>query len=105
MLFEDAELARVVSDPLVLVLRHGNDGTARLVSAFADDVHERDVRSGFVGRPDHLVDLPDDGLVLGNAVLSKAHRPCSRSASEMSTQRYPESALPTAIAGKGLPPG
>jgi hypothetical protein len=49
MLFEDAELARVVSDPLVLVLRQGNNGVALLVSALADDVHERDVGSGFVG--------------------------------------------------------
>ena len=75
MLFDDAELPRVVSDPLVLVLRQRDNGSALLVSALADDVHERDVWSGSVGRPDHLVDLPDDGLVLGNAFLPKAHSP------------------------------
>jgi hypothetical protein len=36
MLFEDAELARVVSDPLVLVLRQGTSGVALPVSALAE---------------------------------------------------------------------
>ena len=52
---------------------NANNGIALLVSALADDVHERTAGSGFVGRLDQLVDLPDDGLVLGNAFFPKAH--------------------------------
>jgi hypothetical protein len=49
---DDAELASVVPDSLVLVHRHCDEAITPLISAFADDVHETNCRErvrGFAG--------------------------------------------------------
>ena len=74
MLLDDAELASVVPDPLVLFLRQRNDLVAPVVSALADDVRERAVVALFAPLLDLFVDLPDDGFVLGNPFLPEAQR-------------------------------